>query len=169
MAVLEVLHFPDPRLHLKAKPVAVVDDEIRRLAANMAETMYEFDGIGLAAVQVNVQKRMFIMDLSRGGDEPKNLLTFINPEILERDGEVVGSEGCLSVPGIYEEVIRAENIKLKYLDLAGVEHIISCNGLMSVCAQHEIDHLDGKVFVEYLSSLKQNYIKKKMKKIFKPV
>lgn len=168
MALLEVLHFPDSRLHLKGVPVDVVDDKIKEIVRNMSETMYEYEGIGLAAIQVNIQKRIFIMDLSRE-DEPRNLLVFINPEILEKDGEVVGSEGCLSVPGIYEEVIRAENIKLKYLDVDGIEQIISCNGLMSVCAQHEIDHLDGKVFVEYLSSLKQNYIKKKMKKIFKPV
>lgn len=168
MAVLEILHFPDPRLHHKARKVDVVDDTIKKLVSDMAETMYEFEGIGLAAIQVNVPKRVFIMDISRD-DEPQNLLAFINPEILEKDGEVVGSEGCLSVPGIHEEVIRAETIKLKYLDLDNVEHIITCNGLMSVCAQHEIDHLDGKVFVEYLSPLKQNYIKKKMKKIFKAV
>ena len=168
MAVLEVLHFPDARLHLTAHKVAVVDEKIKELVNNMMETMYELDGVGLAAIQVNVQKRVFIMDISKD-DEPRNLLVFINPEILEKDGEVVGNEGCLSVPGIYEEVIRAETIKLKYLDLDGVEHIITCNGLMSVCAQHEIDHLNGKVFVEYLSALKQNYIKKKMKKIFKPV
>lgn len=168
MAVLEVLHFPDARLHLKAKKIDVIDDSIKKLVDDMTETMYEFDGIGLAAAQVNVQKRLFIMDLSRD-DEPRNLLVFINPEILERDGEVIGSEGCLSVPGIYEDVVRAETIKLKYQDLTGKEHIVSCNGLMSVCVQHEIDHLDGKVFVEYLSNLKQNYIKKKMKKIFKAV
>jgi peptide deformylase len=168
MALLEILHFPDSRLHLKAKKVDIIDDKVKELVSNMAETMYESDGIGLAAIQVNVQKRIFIMDLSRG-DEPRNLLVFINPEILEKSGEVIGSEGCLSVPDIYEEVIRAETIKLKYLDIDGTEHIITCSGLMSVCAQHEIDHLDGKVFVEYLSSLKQNFIKKKLKKIFKPV
>lgn len=168
MAVLEVLHFPDSRLHHKAQKVDVVDDTIKKLVSDMAETMYEYEGVGLAAIQVNVSKRVFIMDISRD-DEPQNLLAFINPEILEKDGEVLGSEGCLSVPGIHEEVLRAETIKLKYWDLDGIEHIINCNGLMSVCAQHEIDHLDGKVFVEYLSPLKQNYIKKKMKKIFKPV
>jgi peptide deformylase len=168
VAVLEVLHYPDAKLHLKALKVLSVDESIKQLVSDMAETMYEFDGIGLAASQVNVQKRLFVMDLSRE-DEPRNLMVFINPEILEKDGEVLGNEGCLSVPGIYEEVIRAETIKLKYTDLNSIEHIISCNGLMSVCIQHEIDHLDGKVFVDYLSSLKQNYIKKKMKKIFKSV
>jgi peptide deformylase len=167
MALLPILCFPDSRLHLKARKVEDINEEIRQLVANMAETMYHNRGIGLAASQVNVQQRIFIMDLS-GEDEPPNLLTFINPEILSRQGEVMGEEGCLSVPGIYEKVKRAEVIKLKYLDLGGQEHIIECDGLMSVCIQHEIDHLDGKVFVEYLSGLKQNFIKKKMKKIFKP-
>ncbi len=168
MALLNILHFPDPRLHLKASPVVKIDDEIKQLVLDMAETMYEFEGIGLAATQINVQKRIFIMDLGKN-DEPKNLLVFINPEILQKSGEVIGSEGCLSVPGVYEEVLRAEVIKIKYLDINSKEHIVSCDGLISVCIQHEIDHLDGRVFVDYLSSLKQNFIKKKMKKIFKPV
>lgn len=167
MASLQILHFPDPRLHLKAKMVDVFDKSIQTLVADMAEIMYANNGIGLAAIQVNVQKRLFIMDISRE-DEPKNLLVFVNPEIINKSGEVVGEEGCLSVPGIFERVIRSEIIKLKFQDIKGNEHIIDCDGLMSVCIQHEIDHLDGKVFVEYLSNLKQNYIKKKMKKIFKP-
>lgn len=167
MNQLEILHFPDSRLHLIAKPVSVDDDSVRQLVADMACTMYENNGIGLAATQVNVQKRVFIMDLS-GNDEPKNLLVYINPEILEKSGEVLGEEGCLSVPGIYEKVVRAEWIKLRYLDLDGKTHEITCDGLLSVCIQHEIDHLNGKVFVEYLSNLKQGFIKKKMKKIFKP-
>ena len=168
MAVLTVLYYPDSRLHLKATPVREIDDKIKQLVIDMAETMYENRGIGLSATQVNVQQRLFIMDLS-GDDEPKNLLVFINPEILSRSGEVSSEEGCLSVPGIYEKVLRSENIQLKYQDLDSNTHIIDCDGLMSVCAQHEIDHLDGKVFVDYLSNLKQNFIKKKMKKIYKPV
>jgi len=168
MATLTVLHYPDSRLHLKATPVKEINDDIKQLVTNMAETMYDSRGCGLSATQVNVQQRIFIMDLG-GDDEPRNLLVFINPEILSQSGEVVSEEGCLSVPGIYEKVLRSEKIQLKYQDLEGTTHIVDCDGLMSVCAQHEIDHLDGKVFVEYLSNLKQNFIKKKMKKIFKPV
>lgn len=167
MALLPILHYPDKRLHLKALPIDKVDDTIKKLAKDMAETMYNSKGLGLAASQVNVQKRMFLMDLS-ADDEPKNLLVFINPEIIFKNGEVVGEEGCLSVPGIYETVKRAETIRVKYLDLDANTHEIECNGLMAVCIQHEIDHLNGKVFVDYLSNLKQNFIKKKMKKIFKP-
>ena len=167
MSLLPILHFPDPRLHLKAEVVTKFDDNLRKLVADMAETMYENIGIGLAAVQVNVQKKVIVMDLS-GSDEPKKLLAFINPQILTKSGEVVGEEGCLSVPGIYESVKRAEFISLKYQDIQGNEHTLECDGLMSICLQHEIDHLEGKVFVEYLSGLKQNFIKKKMKKIFKP-
>ncbi len=167
MALLSILHYPDSRLHLIAKPITVFDDKLKQLVNDMAETMYHSDGIGLAATQVNVQKQLFIIDLSRS-DQPRNLLVFINPEILTKYGEVMGEEGCLSVPGIYESVVRAEKIQLKYQDLDGISHQIDCDGLMSVCIQHEIDHLNGRVFVEYLSGLKQNFIKKKMKKIFKP-
>ena len=168
MPALEILHYPDKRLHLKAAPIKVIDETIKTLVANMAETMYQNNGIGLAATQVNVQLRLFIMDLSKD-DEPNKLLTFINPEIISKSGEVIGEEGCLSVPGIYETVLRAENITVKYQDLDAIEHTIDCSDLMAVCIQHEIDHLNGKVFVEYLTSLKQNFIKKKMKKIYKPV
>lgn len=168
MALLTILYYPDSRLHLKAKKVEVINEEIKQLVADMAETMYESNGIGLAASQVNVQKRLFVIDLS-GEDEPKNLLTFINPEVLSKDGEVVCEEGCLSVPGVYEKVVRSEHIKVKYQDVNQVEHIAEFDGLLAVCFQHELDHLDGKVFVEYLSMLKQNFIQKKMKKIFKPV
>ena len=167
MALLPILHFPDPRLHLKAGIVTKFDDNLRKLVTDMAETMYENIGIGLAAIQVNVQKQVIVMDLS-GNDEPNKLLVFINPKILTKSGEVVGEEGCLSVPGIYESVKRAEFISLKYQDIEGKDHTLDCDGLMSICLQHEIDHLEGKVFVEYLSGLKQNFIKKKMKKIFKP-
>ncbi|MCC2645082.1 MAG: def [Burkholderiales bacterium] len=168
MAILEVLHFPDKRLHLIAKPILQINSEIKSLVADMAQTMYKENGIGLAATQVNVQKRIFIMDHS-GNDEPENLLVFINPEILSRTGEVVSEEGCLSVPSVYEKVLRSEEIFCRFQDLDGKIHEARYNGLMSICFQHELDHLDGKVFVEYLSGLKQNFIKKKMKKIFKPI
>ena len=167
MAILQIIHFPDPRLHLKASRVTKFDNELKRLVDDMAQTMYENVGIGLAATQVNVQIRVIVMDLSQK-DEPNKLLVFVNPEIIEKSGEVIGEEGCLSVPGIYESVRRFEKITVKYNDLNGETHQLHCDGLMSVCIQHDIDHLDGKVFVEYLSSLKQNFIKKKMKKIFKP-
>lgn len=167
MAVREVLIFPDKRLYLKATPVVRVDDEIKKLVKDMEETMYAYHGCGLAATQINVQKRIVIMDLN-SDDEPRKLLVFINPEIISRDGQVIGDEGCLSVPGVYEKVLRAENVTFKYLDLNNESQQIDCNGLLAVCIQHEIDHLDGKVFVEYLSNLKQTFIKKKMKKIYKP-
>ena len=168
MAMLEILHYPDKRLHLHAKKVEVFDDKLKTLIDNMAETMYENNGIGIAATQVNIQKRIFIIDLSRD-DEPRNLLVYINLEILEKSCEVVSEEGCLSVPGVFEKVTRSERIKIRYQDVTGHMHEYTCDGLMAVCIQHENDHLDGKVFVEYLSNLKQNFIKKKMKKIFKPV
>ena len=167
MALLSILHYPDSRLHLKAQPVTVFDANLQQLIADMAQTMYHNDGIGLAATQVNIPKRLFIMDLSKT-DQPPNLLVFINPEIISKSGEVIGEEGCLSVPGVYESVLRSEIIQLKYQDVDGREHQLECDGLMAVCLQHENDHLNGKVFVEYLSGLKQNFIKKKMKKIFKP-
>jgi peptide deformylase len=167
MALLQILHFPDPRLHLKAHPVKLFDKELKVLVDDMAQTMYQNDGIGLAATQVDVQKRLIIIDISKS-DEAKKLQAFVNPEIISRSGDVVGEEGCLSVPGVYESVRRSENISVKFQDLDGNVYTKDYTGLMSVCVQHEIDHLDGKVFVEYLSSLKQNFIKKKMKKIFKP-
>ncbi|MCE2705860.1 MAG: peptide deformylase [Proteobacteria bacterium] len=167
MTILDILHYPDARLHLKAQNVTLFDSKLKELINNMANTMYENNGIGLAATQVNVQKRIFIIDLSKN-DEPRNLITFINLEILEKSGEVLSEEGCLSVPGIYEKVYRSETIKVKFQDENGKSHQNEYKGLMSICIQHENDHLDGKVFVEYLSNLKQNFIKKKLKKIFKP-
>jgi peptide deformylase len=164
MALLEILHFPDPRLHLKAHLVKSFDKELKKLVDDMAQTMYQNDGIGLAATQVNIQKRLIIIDVSKSNDQ---LLVFVNPEVVSRSGEVIGEEGCLSVPGVYDSVTRSENISVKFQDLEGNIYTKDYTGLMSVCVQHEIDHLDGKVFVEYLSSLKQNFIKKKMKKIFK--
>lgn len=161
MALLKILQYPDPRLHTVAKPVAEVDDEIRKLAADMAETMYAAPGIGLAATQVDRHIRMLLIDIS----EDKNALrTFINPRIVERDGETVYEEGCLSVPGIYEKVTRAEHIKVHALGLDGQPFELEAEGLLAICIQHEIDHLDGKVFVEYLSRLKQDRIRNKLAK-----
>lgn len=161
MPLLKILHYPDPRLHTVAKPIAAVDDEIRQLAADMAETMYAAPGIGLAATQVDRHLRMILVDISEAKDE---LRIFINPEIVAKDGETVYEEGCLSVPGIYDKVTRAEHIKVRALDLHGNPFELEADGLLAICIQHEIDHLDGKVFVEYLSRLKQERIKHKLKK-----
>jgi len=161
MAIRTILHYPDPRLRQVARPVATVDDEIRRLVDDMAETMYAAPGIGLAAVQINVALRVVTIDLS----ETRNALqVFINPEIIERDGKQVFEEGCLSVPGIYDEVERAQHIRMRALDRAGQPFELEAQGLLATCIQHEIDHLDGKVFVDYLSRLKQNRIRKKIEK-----
>jgi len=161
MAILPILRYPDPRLHKVAKPVAVVDDEIRRLARNMAETMYAAPGVGLAATQVDVHKQLILIDLSETRDQ---LLVLINPQILESRGQSDCEEGCLSVPGIFEKVARAEWVKVRALNLDGKAFTIEAAGLLSVCIQHEMDHLKGKVFVEYLSRLKQNRILSKLKK-----
>jgi peptide deformylase len=161
MALLPILRYPDPRLHTKAAPVSCVDDGIRKLAADMAETMYEAPGIGLAATQVNVHQQVIVMDVS---EDKSQLRVFINPEILSRDGECEGEEGCLSVPGIYETVKRAQKVKVRALDLDGKPFEIEAEDLLAVCIQHEMDHLQGKVFVEYLSLLKQNRIKSKLAK-----
>lgn len=161
MALLPILRYPDPRLHTVARPVETVDDSIRQLITDMAETMYEAPGIGLAATQVNVHKRVVVIDVT---EDKSELLTLINPEILERTGEQVGEEGCLSVPGIYEKVARAERIRVRALDAEGMMREIEADGLLAVCIQHEIDHLDGKVFVEYLSQLKLGRIKTKLAK-----
>lgn len=161
MALLPILRYPDPRLHTRAQPVEVVDDSIRQLVRDMAETMYEAPGIGLAATQVNVHRRVVVIDVSEDRSE---LLALINPEILERDGEQVCEEGCLSVPGIYEKVSRAERIRVRALDENGQQREFDAEGLLAVCVQHEIDHLDGRVFVEYLSPLKLNRIRTKLAK-----
>ncbi len=166
MTTLEILHYPDERLKLKAKNVVEFNSEIAQIVADMAETMYEFNGIGLAATQVNIQKRIFITDLAKDGEKSK-LTAYINPQIIDKQGEATGDEGCLSVPGVFEPVTRAEVITVEYQDVTGATHTVTCTGLQAVCIQHELDHLDGKVFVEYLSNLKQNFIKKKMKKLFK--
>jgi len=161
MAILPILHFPDPKLHIKATPVAVVDDSIRRLIRDMAETMYAAPGIGLAATQVNVHKRVAVIDVS---DDRSELLVFINGEIIEKSGECDSEEGCLSVPGIHETVKRAEWVKVRALNEKGEPFELVADGLLAVCIQHELDHLDGKVFVEYLSRLKLARIKSKLLK-----
>jgi peptide deformylase len=161
MALRNILHYPDPRLRNRAQPVAVVDDEIRTLVTDMAETMYAAPGIGLAATQINVPKRVVVIDLS---ELHNALLVLINPEIIERDGQQVFEEGCLSVPGVFDEVERSKHIRVRALDRDGQPFELEAEGLLATCIQHEIDHLDGKVFVDYLSRLKQSRIKKKLEK-----
>jgi peptide deformylase len=161
MALLKILHYPDPRLHTIAQPIAEVTDEIRQLAADMAETMYAAPGIGLAASQIDRHIRLLVVDIS---EEKNQLLTLINPRILLKEGESVHEEGCLSVPGIYDKVPRAEHIRVRALNLAGETMVFDASGLLAICIQHEIDHLDGKVFVEYLSRLKQTRIRHKLTK-----
>jgi peptide deformylase len=161
MALLPILRFPDSRLKKVAAPVAAVDDRIRRLVADMAETMYEAPGIGLAATQVDVHQRVVVIDIS---EEKNELRVFINPVIEQSDGFQIGEEGCLSVPGIYDKVERAETVSVRYLDLDGKEQRLAADGLLAVCLQHEIDHLNGKVFVDHLSQLKQSRIKNKLAK-----
>jgi peptide deformylase len=162
MALLDILHFPDPRLRTKARPVEQVDASIRQLASDMLETMYDAPGIGLAATQVNVHKRVIVIDVSDSRDQP---LTLINPEVVAKEGVEEMEEGCLSVPGQYEKVQRAERVEVRYLDLEGQARSLSTDGLLAVCIQHEIDHLDGKLFVDYLSSLKRDRIRKKLEKL----
>jgi peptide deformylase len=161
MSLLPILRFPDPRLRKLAAPVRDIDEGVVRLARDMAETMYEAPGIGLAATQVNVHQQVIVIDVSEARDQ---LLTLINPEIIESEGKQVCEEGCLSVPGIYDKVERAESVVVRYLDLAGREETIEGDGLLAICLQHEIEHLSGKVFVEHLSQLKQARIKAKLAK-----
>ncbi len=161
MSLRAILHYPDARLRTVAKPVATVDESIRRLVDDMAETMYDAPGIGLAATQIDVHKRVIVIDTSQDRDE---LRVFINPEIVARDGDAVHEEGCLSVPGIYESVRRAERVTVQALDRDGKPFELEADDLLAVCIQHEIDHLDGKVFVDYLSPLKQQRIGKKLQK-----
>ncbi len=161
MAKLNILEFPDPRLRTKATPVRVVDDALRALIDDMFETMYAAPGIGLAATQVDVHKRLLIADVTADKSEPHVL---INPEILQKDGVLVTDEGCLSVPGYYEEVERAEHILVRFLDRQGDAREMDVEGLLAVCIQHEIDHLDGKLFVDYLSETKRQRIRKKLQK-----
>ena len=161
MANLKILEFPDPRLRTKAAPVEAVDDALREFIEQLFEIMYAAPGIGLAATQVDVHKRLFVCDVSSDKTAP---LALINPEILEKDGTIVSDEGCLSVPGYYEEVERAEHIKIRFLDSDGEQVETEVEGLLAVCMQHEIDHLDGKLFVDYLSESKRQRIRKKLVK-----
>ena len=161
MALLPILRYPDSRLHKKAAPVAQVDDSIRRLAADMAETMYAAPGIGLAETQVDRHLRLIVIDVS---EDKSQLLTLINPELLDASGECEGEEGCLSVPGIYETVKRASHVRVRALGLDGRPFEMEADDLLAICIQHEMDHLEGKVFVEYLSRLKQTRIRSKLVK-----
>ena len=161
MAIRQILHYPDPRLRRHAEAVTEVDAQIRTLVDDMAETMYQAPGIGLAAPQINVSKRIIVIDTSETKD---NLHVFINPEIVSREGEQTLEEGCLSVPGIYDNVTRAQRITVRALDREGQPFELEASGLLATCVQHELDHLEGKLFVDYLSRLKQQRIRKKLEK-----
>ena len=162
MALLEILHYPDPRLRNKALPVLAVDASVRALVSDMFETMYKAPGIGLAAPQVNVSKQVITIDISEDRDDP---LCLINPQVRVRDGVEFMEEGCLSVPNIYEEVERAQHIIVTALDRDGKPFELEARGLLAVCIQHEIDHLEGKLFVDYLSEIKRQRIRKKIDKM----
>ena len=164
MALLNILHFPDPRLRTVAKPVSEFDENLQKLVTDMFETMYEAPGIGLAATQGDRHIRLLVMDVSEGHNQPRCL---INPVILETDGEEEMDEGCLSVPGFYEKVKRADHIRVRTQDVDGVTSEFEAEGLEAVCIQHEMDHLDGKLFVDYLSNLKRNRIRNKLVKMQK--
>lgn len=161
MALLKILQYPDERLHTVAKPVTEVTAATRKLISDMAETMYAAPGVGLAATQVDVHQRIIVMDVSENGDA---LRVFINPEIIWQEGLIEREEGCLSVPGVYEKLVRADRIRVRALDENGKPFELEADGLLGLCIQHEMDHLEGKVFVEYLSHLKQTRIRAKMKK-----
>lgn len=161
MELLKILEFPDPRLRIKAKPVEHVDDELRALIDRMFATMYAAPGIGLAATQVDVHRRFMVIDVTEDHSQP---LVFINPEIMAREGKTVYQEGCLSVPGIYADVERADRITVRALDRDGNSFELAADGLLSICIQHEMDHLEGKVFVDYLSPLKREQVRKRLEK-----
>jgi len=161
MALLNILHFPDPRLRTVAKPVEEFDDSLRQLVSDMFETMYEAPGIGLAATQVNQHIRLLVMDVSEARNQPRCL---VNPQILQTDGDEEMDEGCLSVPGYYEKVRRAEHIRVRAQDENGEVGEFEAHGIDAVCIQHEMDHLEGKLFVDYLSALKRNRIRSKLLK-----
>ncbi len=162
MAILEILEFPDPRLRTKARAVTKVDDSVRKLVDDMLETMYEAPGIGLAATQVNVHQRIIVVDVSENRDEPH---AFINPRLEDLSGTIESDEGCLSVPGFYEPVVRAEHIHVRALNRDGEPLEMEAEGLLAVCIQHECDHLEGKLFVDYLSNLKRTRIRRKLEKL----
>lgn len=161
MAILEVLSFPDERLRTVAKPVSEVDQKVKQLVSDMFDTMRDEKGIGLAATQVNVHRQVVVMDVSEEQDEPR---VFINPEIIEKRGSKINEEGCLSVPGNYAKVDRAEWVKVKALDADGTPFELEAEGLLAICIQHELDHLEGVLFVDYLSPLKRQRIRKKLEK-----
>ena len=164
LSILTILEFPDDRLRKKAVAVKTVDDKIKKLVDDMLDTMYESHGVGLAATQVNVHQRVIVIDVSDEKDEP---LFLINPEIIEKDGIKEGEEGCLSVPGFFEKVNRAERVKVRALNRDGQSYEFEATDLLATCVQHEIDHLDGKLFVDYISPLKRQRIKKKLEKTHK--
>ena len=161
MAIRQILHFPDPRLRKKAVPIKKVTNDIRKLADDMLETMYDAPGVGLAANQINVQKRIVVIDVS---DDKSSPLVFINPEIIRKEGQREHEEGCLSVPEAYEVVTRADTVRVKALNREGEPFEMEADDLLATCIQHEIDHLDGKLFVDYLSNLKRQRIKKRLEK-----
>lgn len=161
MALLPILHYPDPRLHQSATPVTEFTAQLKQLAEDMTETMYAAPGVGLAAPQVNVHQRLIVVDVS---EDKNGLMVLVNPQIIAREGEQEYEEGCLSVPGIYGKITRAARVKVKAQDLDGAPFEVEADGLLAVCLQHEIDHLNGKVFVDYLSQLKQNRIRTKLLK-----
>ncbi|MDX1609913.1 MAG: peptide deformylase [Halofilum sp. (in: g-proteobacteria)] len=161
MALLDILQYPDERLRHVAEPVAEVDERVRALADDMVETMYAASGIGLAATQVGVDERIAVIDVSPEHDQP---LVLINPEILEREGEQESEEGCLSIPGVYDRVRRAERVRVRALDRDGAEFELEADGLLAVCIQHEVDHLNGRLFIDYLSMLKRRRLDKKLAK-----
>ena len=162
MAKLTILEFPDPRLRTRAQPVAVVDDDIRRLIDDMLETMYAAPGVGLAATQVDVHKRVLVADVTKEQNHP---LAFVNPEIVEREGTVEAEEGCLSVPGIFDTLsTRSERVVVRAVGRDGKPFEMEADGLLAICIQHEMDHLEGKLFVDYLSDLKRTRIRKKLEK-----
>ncbi len=164
MSILTVLEFPDKRLRTKAKKVTIVDEKIKTLVDEMLETMYDYNGVGLAATQVNVHQRVIVIDVSEEKNTP---LCLINPEIIEKQGSEESEEGCLSVPGFFEQIERAEQVKVKALDKEGNAFEMEAKDFLAVCIQHEMDHLEGKLFVDYLSSLKRQRIKAKLEKIHK--
>lgn len=161
MAILQILHFPDPRLRIKARPVEQFDETLRQLVSDMLETMYAAPGIGLAATQIDVDLQVVVIDVSESNNQP---LCLINPEILSSDGEEVMEEGCLSVPGIYEKVTRAERVRVRACDERGRTFEFDADGLLAVCVQHEIDHLHGKVFIDRLSEIKRQRARRKLEK-----
>jgi len=162
MALMNILHFPDVRLRNKATSVEVFDEALKALTDNMLETMYEYRGVGLAATQVNVSQRLFVLDVSDALNEPH---VFINPEITHREGETKYTEGCLSIPGVFEDVRRAERIRVKAQDPTGAFFEMEASELLGVCIQHELDHLNGKLFIDHLSTLKRDRVLKKLKQL----